>query len=293
MRDKPFRNERCSHMTSPAQTTQTAWQPLTPRGVAAFAHARLDRLLVVQFLVALLTAVAAVWLSHVAYLPTVRDAISRLPAQGEIHAGKLDWHGDSPQRLAAGSFLSFAVDLDHTGQVRSPAHVQIEFGRTTFLAIALFGQCEMAYPAGWIISFNRTELKPWWGAWEPPLIGMSALAMLAGLMVSWALLATLYAFPAWLFGFFANRDLRFRSSWKLAGAALMPGTLLLIGALVLYGMRFIDLAGLAFLAAAHVVLGWIYLFVSAWYVSRHPGDVSVRKNPFAAAHPESNRTSPH
>ena len=38
-----------------------AWEPLTPRGVAAFARARLSRLLLVQFVIASLAAAAVVW----------------------------------------------------------------------------------------------------------------------------------------------------------------------------------------------------------------------------------------
>jgi hypothetical protein len=46
-------------MSAPAEST-VAWEPLTPRGVAAFARARLSRLLLVQFVVASLAAVAGV-----------------------------------------------------------------------------------------------------------------------------------------------------------------------------------------------------------------------------------------
>ena len=74
----------------------TAWQPLTPRGVAAFARAPLMRLLLVQFIFALLAAIAVVWFLRTAWFPTVREAIENLPAQGEMKSGKLEWTADSP-----------------------------------------------------------------------------------------------------------------------------------------------------------------------------------------------------
>ena len=94
-------------------------------------------------------------------------AIEQLPDEGEIHFGNMDWRGESPQLLAEGTFLAFSVDLEHAGDQRSPAHVQLEFGRETFRLQSLLGYTEARYPAKWMVAFNRKELKPWWGAWQP------------------------------------------------------------------------------------------------------------------------------
>ena len=80
----------------------TAWEPLTPLGVAAFARAPLRRLLLVQFIVALLVGGTVVWLLRDAYFPTISAAIAQLPAEGEIRSGQMDWRGESPQLLAEG-----------------------------------------------------------------------------------------------------------------------------------------------------------------------------------------------
>jgi hypothetical protein len=98
-------------------------------------------------------------------------------------------------------------------------------------------------------------------------------------MVIWACLATVYALPAWLVGFFADRDLTLRGSWRLAGAALMPGALFLSAAIGLYGWGALDLVRLAVAAAVHLVMGWIYLFVSPLCLPRHPAVTAVA-NPF-------------
>src|ERR1051325_2857944 len=116
-------------MTAVPEPHHPAWQPLTPRGVAAFADAPLRRLLVVQFVFAILAAAAIVWFLTVAWFPAITSAIRQLPERGEIRAGSLDWTAESPQALADNHFLALMVDLDHTGSIRSPAHVQVEFGR--------------------------------------------------------------------------------------------------------------------------------------------------------------------
>src|SRR5262249_54115782 len=115
-------------MDTPADKPAFAWQPLTPRGVAAFAGATFGRLWCVQLGFALLAGATIAWVLAEAWFPTIRKAILELPAQGEIRSKQLSWSADSPTRLAENRFLSLAVDLNHEGLVRSPAHVQVEFG---------------------------------------------------------------------------------------------------------------------------------------------------------------------
>ena len=269
-------------MISP-QTLPAAWEPLTPRGVAAFARATSGRLFVVQLLVALVVAAAVVWFLHDGWCRTVRDAIEGLPDQGEIRFGKLDWRGESPRLLAEGTFLAFSVDLEHAGDLRSPAHVQLEFGRETVLLQSLLGYTEARYPAKWAVAFNRKELKPWWGAWQPALLAGVATAVMVGLMSLWFALATVYAVPVWLIAFFANRDLKLPESCRLAGAALMPGALLMAAGIMLYDLGVVDLVGLGFVTGGHLALGWIYLFVSTLFLPGNLTAVSARRNPFAAS----------
>jgi hypothetical protein len=266
-------------MSASAEST-FAWEPLTPRGVAAFARARLSHLLLVQFIVALLATIAADCFLDMGCFPIISAAIKQLPDQGEIRASRLDWHGDSPQLLAEGGFLAFDVDLEHTGQIHSPAQVQIEFGRGTVRALSLLGYREWPYPPGWIVAFNRTDLEPLWGAWKPDILAIAAGAVIIGLMLSWAVLAAVYFLPVWGICFFANRDLNFRQSWRLAGAALMPGALLLTAAIVLYAVGALDLIQMSFALGAHLVLGWIYLFISPLFLPRAlPAE---KRNPFLA-----------
>ena len=272
-----------------SQSLLSAWEPLTPRGVAAFARAASGRLLLVQLLVALVVAASVVWFLHDSWGPIIREAIEQLPDEGIIRSGKLDWPGQSPQLLAEGTFLAFSVDLEHRSELRSPAHVQIEFGKETWIVYSLLGYAEMRYPSGWSIAFNRKELKPWWGAWQPAMLAGVAGAVGVGLLTVWYVLATVYAIPVWLVAFFANRALKLHESCRLAGAALLPGALLMVVAILCYDRGLLhgpsgprnDLVVLSFVAIGHIVVGWIYLFISPLFLPRNSESGLNQKNPFA------------
>jgi hypothetical protein len=257
-----------------------AWEAITPRGVAAFARASFERLFVVQAVVALLSAAAVVWVLSHGIFPTIDAAIGQLPEAGEIHSGRLDWREDSPALLAEGRILAFSVDLDHGGALRSPADFQFEFGRDSVRVFSLFGETELPYPTGYIVAANQKDARPAWGAWAPDFLGLAAIGVFFGVLAVWALLATIYFLPVWLVCLFSNRDLNFRASWKLAGAALMPGALLLTLSLVLYDLGGFDIVQLSLAFGLHLVIGWIYLFVSPMFLNRAlPAE---KQNPFVS-----------
>jgi hypothetical protein len=259
-----------------------AWQPLTPKGIAAFAGASFGRVLVVQFIFALVAATMIVWFFTRDWIPVITEAIKQMPEDGEIRSARLIWNGDSPVTLAENRFLAVAVDLKHEGQARSPAHVAVELGERDFKVYSLLGYLEGRYPPGWWLGFNRTEATPWWGAWVPPILGIVAILLIMILLLSWAILASVYAGPAWLVGFFANRHLSLGGSWRLSGAALMPGCVLLTAAIFLYGLAFLDLVRLGVAVAAHVVAGWVYIWLSIRKLPLH-SDAALKGNPFTPA----------
>jgi len=255
-----------------------AWEPLTPRGVAAFARASFERLFIVQSIFAVLAAASVVWLLSNGVFPVIDMAIGQLPDAGSIHGGQLDWRDDSPVLLAEGKILAISVDVEHGGSLRSPADFQFEFGRDTVRIFSLFGETELDYPAGYIIAANQPDARPAWGAWAPDILGLTAIGTFLGLLLVWALLATVYCLPVWLICLFSNRDLNFHASWKLAGAALMPGALLLSLALLLYDLGGFDLVQLCFAFGMHLVIGWLYLFISPMFL--HRAVPAEQKNPF-------------
>ncbi len=257
-------------------------EPFTPRGVAAFAGAKLSRLLLAQFILALLAAAAVAWFCYHGCFPTIQAAIENLPDNGQISSGQLNWNG-APQMLAEGSVLAFDVDPDHSGQLRSTtADFQVEFGRQSARVLSLFGYADFPYPRDEIIQFNRIQLDPLWKAYDAVILFCIAAATFILLPVVWGILATLYFLPCWLLGFFTNRDLNFGASWKLSGAALLPGALVMTGGIVLYGSLFIGLVSFCFIFGAHFVLGWLYMAFGAFFLPRLPAALP-KGNPFNKA----------
>jgi hypothetical protein len=261
----------------------SAWEPLTPRGVALFARASLRRVLVAQFLFATLTAVGMVWFVNGAWFSVVREAIGQLPDEGKISRAQLAWRGDSPVRLAGNQFLSLAVDVWHDRKLSREAHVAVEFARRDIRCYSLLGYLELNYPTGWIIPFNRPELEPWWGSRQPGLLAGVAVVTVLGLFASWAVLATAYSFIVWLAAFFTNRNLDWVGGWKFSAAALMPGALFMALTIAAYGLGWLDPVKLSVCFGFHLVIGWIYLLASLSLLPRDPEVAKNKANPFSPA----------
>ncbi len=258
-----------------------AWEPLTPRGVAAFARASLERLLIVQGVFAALAAAAVVWFLSDGVYPVIDSALRQLPERGEIRAGKLNWPAESPVLLAENNLLAVSVNLEHDSSLRSPADFQFEFGQKSATVFSIFGEGEIFYPADYLLAVNRHDARPAWGAWAPEILALVAIGTFISLLLVWATLATLYFLPLWLICFFYNRDLNWLACWKLAAASLMPGALLMSAAIVFYELGAFDLVQFCFAAGLHFVIGWVYLFVSPMFLQRAVS--TEKKNPFAGA----------
>ncbi len=275
-------------MNVPALLYKTAWLPLTPRGVAAFATARFHRVFWVQFVFALLAAAAVGWFLHAAIAPTFRAAIDALPDESRITTGVLMWPTNSaqPVLLAEGRVISVVVDLDQTGRVAGSADLKLQFGRSDWQLASFFGVLhapgllDTTYPLAYTVALNRADLLPWWGAREPFLIGLVMVGMVVHLFASWWTLATLYTPLVWLGAFFGNRDVGLLGCWRMAGAALMPGAVFMTAAIVFYGLGAFQLPQLLLAVVMHLVVGWFYLVVSLMALPHIATAAAPKKNPF-------------
>ena len=106
-----------------------AWQPITPSGVAAFASARIGRLLILQLIVAGLVAWCVLWFVTTNWFPIVREAIAQLPDQGHILNQQLSIAHPSTQPLAENRFLAIVLDADGAGTPTIATDLRIEFHR--------------------------------------------------------------------------------------------------------------------------------------------------------------------
>ena len=127
--------------------------------------------------------------------------------------------------------------------------------------------------------FNRPQLDALWKAWRAEILFFIALVTFAVLPVAWWILGVIYSLPAWLIGFLTNRNLDLRASLKLSCAALLPGTLVMTAAVVLYAVGFLNLISFCFVFVAHFVLQWLYLLFGLLFFPRASA-ATPKGNPF-------------
>lgn len=274
-----------SHTTQPTPTPEppdppAAWQPFTPRGVAAFATAGFGRIFLLLCTVALLSAGTVVWFLNSAWFPTIRAAIHELPAQGQIVGQELRAPRISSKPLAEHRFLGFVVLISGNDGTDLSSHIAVKFRQRNVDVCSIFGCLRFAYPPGWIIEFNRPELEPRWAAWEPILSGAAAVLMFLGLLLIWAALSFIYSSVAWLTAKIRKRALSWTGSWAMSAAALMPGALLMVAGIWTYGLGVLDVLQFVVLVAIHFLSAWVYIGFAIGALPKR-GVASQSTNPFA------------
>lgn len=244
-----------------ADEPRPAWQPFTFGGIAAFATAPLRRLLLVQFVVAVLTSASIVWFIAHAYGPVVSSTIDQLPESAAIDAGYIT--GVDAPVIVETKFLSVQLDTSEDPQFSESSDIQIELrkadGRACSLLRSLFGCVEFDYPRDHAVSLARSHLGPWWGARQPLIWALTFVGGVVYMFVSWAALAVVWTFIAKLVSWFGDRQLSWFGAWKACSAALMPGALLLALAVRLYHWQVIDLIALSFFYCGHLLVGLVYV----------------------------------
>jgi hypothetical protein len=259
-----------------------AWQPFTFGGVAAFAGARLGRLLAAELIAATVLAASVVWFLHRAYCPVILQAIQKMPETARVARGVLQ---GVPETLVSESkFLAIAATIRPGSDIGQDADLQIQLRQTDFCAGSVFWPdwgLDFDYGRGASASLARSNLEPWWSAWQPVLLIGAGVSAVVLLLLFWAVLAALYMAPAKCIAWFADRYLTWAGAWRLASAALLPGAVVLAAAVLLYGWSVMDLVGLAFVVALQTVIGWVYLAGGVCKVTPVFPE-TAKRNPFAA-----------
>ena len=271
-------------------TPRHAWQPLTPRGVAAFAPATFARLFLVQFIVASLFVLALLGFLRVAWLPVVTDAMRQLPQTGAIRGGELDFADSSPTRLAENPRLAVIVDLAAAGTTGRTADLEVTFEKNRVVVCSPIGCWGRIYPRDYIISFNRAEVEAAWGAWRWALITILVVATVVTLLLTWWVVGLIYVPLVKVFTLFADRHITWGGAWRLSMAALLPGALMVAGAILLYAFGTIDLLQLALLHLLHVIAGLVFVITSPYFLA--PVSAKIGANPFGSTPDASPPASP-
>ncbi|HEX4119994.1 MAG TPA: hypothetical protein VH619_05140 [Verrucomicrobiae bacterium] len=258
-----------------------AWQPLTFGGAAAFASARIGRVLLVGLLAAAVFAVGFVWLLQRDYSPIFLQAIQHMPETARIADGRLQ--GVPDNIITESKVLAIAVTPATSEEIGQDADLQLQLRQTDFCVTSIFQPDRglvFQYGSGNSLNMARSAVEPWWGAWLPVLLTAAGLIALVFLFASWAFLAAVYMAPAKFIAWFADRNLSWRAAWKLNFAAMAPGALVMTFAVLLYGWHRIELVQLSFFWLAHLVMGWVYVAGAVLALPRLFPRAFPRKNPF-------------
>lgn len=268
-----------------------AWQPFTGRGVAAFGTASFGRTLSFQLLFALLAAVAVIWSLRHAWFPPLTATLERLPpAAAEIRHGRLFWPDTNAVTLAENPQLAVAVDPSSSGDLGRSADLQIEFRPTGVRLEGIFGHQLLPYPPDLIVPLDQVGGVAAWGAWNWVGLVLVGALVFSALLALWWLSATGLTLPVWLAALIFRRALTWGGAWRLAAAAWLPATLVLLAGVLLYATNGVRLTGLAVLAGCHVPAALLWL---GWGILKLPDRVTVPppSNPFDSA-PQSSPGTP-
>lgn len=275
----PKSREPNSPTPVPLPESPSAWQPLTPSGVARFATTSFDRLWYFQVGVALLSAGIAVWFLQTVFFSTLRDSIQSLPDEGNLVLGELQIPIRSIVPMAENPWLAFSLDLDQS-IVSSPRRdLELRWSRTALQLCTQFGQRQIPYPL-WNAPFNRVELTAGWDAWRPFVWALVALATFAGLMVTWVCLSTFYCAVPKIFAYFADRQLTFGGAWKMCAAGLLSGALLADAGMILFALGWIDLNRFLAVFTLHFLVPCVYIALSVLHLDLTSVRVEQKRNPF-------------
>jgi hypothetical protein len=256
-----------------------AWQPFTPRGVAAFSRASFTRLLFIQLTVALFVALVVLWFVALQWIPVVEHAVHAMPGTNVIRNEFLAMSNTSSLRLGGNRCLEIILDPRNAGGVSSSADISVVLTARELQLCGVLGCLDVPYQPGYVIELSRTSLEPWWGAWRKPTAALIGLGTIAALLVSWWVLGFIAAPFVKLFAFLSDRRVTFGGSWRLAMASLLPGAFLATLGIALYAFEAVDVLRLGLIYALHFVCGAAFLVTSPFFL---PKGSKQNGNPFGS-----------
>jgi hypothetical protein len=217
------------------------------------------------------------WALHHSWGPVLRHAALALPDTSMIDEGTLRWEGPAPIVLHQGSSLSVVVDPASHRESALASDLTLSLESHGFAFNSLFGWFEVKYPPG-RIPLARNEVTAAIAAWTFPVLAALGASIAVGLLITWAVLSTLYSLVLLLVSPLLGCWVRWGTAWRLAGASLLPGAMLMCGAVILYATRQLNWIGLLLAFPIHLVVGWIYC--SGGLTRIAPSRSAITANPF-------------
>ena len=240
----------------------------------------------VELVFALMVSATVVWFVQQAWVPVIDKTIKQMPPTGEIRGGRLDWPSGTVLQQE-GPFMRIAVRPEDFTNVVESADLVLAFGSSDLrIGSSLgLGLLTLPYPTGWILSFSKTELEPWWGARSHMVLAGFGLLVILALLCAWSAMGWVYMVPVKIF---SVNQVSWAGAKKIAIAAQMPSVLVMIAVIVLYGLKQINLVGLLAVWGVHLVLPWVYLMFSPILAPKPPKPKTKAKKTKAKRRTEDN-----
>ncbi|MDB6130739.1 MAG: hypothetical protein JWM04_1846 [Verrucomicrobiales bacterium] len=255
-----------------------AWQPFTPRGVAAFSTGTFDRVLFLLILLGILISGVFVWFVKTRYCPVVVEFLNGLPESGAVTNGTMSGFGEPV--VSDHRFLSLLANPDLGEVINRTADIQIEFYKQDGQAGGLAGFISQDYPTNWNFAFSRTTAAPWWGAWEPVILGVFAVIVFIFFYLLWVILPLLYFLPVRIFGYLADRSLTVGGAWRMAAISAAPASFCIMGAIVAYAWQWVDLIKFGLICVGYFAFFLIYPLLAIRHLEKLPEVQKIKANPF-------------
>ncbi len=236
-----------------------AWQTLTGRGIAAFAHSGSGRLLGFQSIAAAGVAVVFVLALRLTLFPAVEASLRSLPGNAVVRNGRMQWPGTNAVRLGENAWVDFVVTPGTSDPLGQTADFQFDL-RPAFVRVqGALGHVDLPWHRDLQLDLGRIPAAATWGAWRGVGQALLACGVFVWMFVVWWILSAVYAIPGWLLSTVLGRSIPIAGLWRMAGAALVTGAIVASVGFLGYATRRWQLTGLIVIQTVHFVLSPVWL----------------------------------
>ena len=200
--------------SSPAGRSRALPIPLTFPGVVTFAHRSPAWLLSLWLVTALGSAAMLIWFVEVRWVPIVEDTVQALPEGLILTEGSLQSFSQTESVRQSNRFLSLVVTSSSSTPESSTADVQVILTPHEARLHSLLGYLQLPYDHRLALKLSPSHLVPWWNSRKPLVRAAAFLFLVGSLLLSWILLATLYAPPLLLLIYMSDRRVEFATIWR-------------------------------------------------------------------------------
>lgn len=251
--------------------------PLTPRGIATYATADRIFFTFTLALFAIICSVAVCIMMKRCLIQPINAAVERLPQQGCIANGRLEWFTNETTILIETRSLSIHVNPTDEEPIADGADLQIVFAKDKLLLRSLLGWLAIPYPKMFYFPLNLKELWTSWGAYKNSIIPAVFVISVFSLLLVWWMLAWIYSIPVSLIANILKRKVDAVGVFRISVMSQMLAAGIMAAGIVFYAYARIDLTTLCIIFAIHLPFAWIYLAITPFFLPKIPDETY---NPF-------------